>query len=241
MKKIIGEYSRRIKYKARVYSRFALESIFPKKQQKIVDQFHTLFYDSNLLGKTWNDSYFLGVGINKLPMDLFIYQEIIYEIKPDIIIETGTKFGGSAYYMAVLCDAIKKGKIITVDTVEEKNPPKHKRIEYLIGSSTEDKIIKNIKNKIGKNDKVLVILDSDHRADHVYKELIIYSNLVTKGSYLIVEDTNVYGHPVNLEHGPGPMEALIKFMKKNNKFISDKSREKFYLTFNPKGYLKKIK
>lgn len=241
MIKLLNAYTRRLKYRTRVYSRFALHSLFPKKQQQIVDQFHKMFYDANLLGKSWNDSYFLGVEINKCPFDFFVYQEILYDIKPDIIIETGTKFGGSAYFLAVLCNELKKGKVITVDTVDQKNKPKHKRIKYLIGSSTDEKIITNIKRDIKKGNKVLIILDSDHSADHVYNELMIYSQFVTKGSYIIVEDTNVYGHPVYKEHGPGPMEALEKFMKRNSKFISDKSREKFYLTFNPNGYLKRIK
>lgn len=242
MYRLLTRYLKRIQYRVRVHSTFVAHSLFPQKQQRIVDQFHNLFYDSNILGKTWNDSFFLGTGIQKCPFDLFIYQEILHEIKPDIIIETGTKFGGCAYYLAVLCDALKKGEIITVDITPEKNMPKHKRIKYLIGSSIDSEIVKAIKSKIKSGDKVLVILDSDHTRDHVLKELKIYSKFVTKGSYIIVEDSNVNGHPVNREHGPGPMEAIEAFMEsgKNRQFVSDKLREKFYVTFNPNGYLKKI-
>jgi len=239
MSSLLKRYAKRLQYKARVHSQFGIHALFPQKQQRIVDQFHKLFYDSNILGKTWNDSYFLGTGIQKCPLDLFIYQEILYEIKPDVIIETGTKFGGSAYYMAVLCDAVQKGKILTVDIVKEKNRPKHNRIKYYIGSSIDGKIIKSIKAQIQKKDRVLVILDSDHTSEYVLKELNIYNEFVTKGSYLIVEDSNVNGHPVNKEHGPGPMEAILEFIKDNKQFEVDKSREKFYLTFNPNGYLKK--
>ncbi|MEK7570692.1 MAG: CmcI family methyltransferase [Patescibacteria group bacterium] len=241
MSKLISAYAKRIQYKAKVYSRFTLDSLFPKQQQKIIDAFHKLFYDSNIIGKTWNDSYFLGTGIQKCPLDLFIYQEILFDVKPDIIIETGTKFGGSAHYLAVLCDALKKGEIITVDITPEKNMPKHKRIKYLVGSSIDSEILKTIKGRIKKGNKVLVILDSDHSKDHVLKELKIYNKFVTKGSYMIVEDSNVNGHPVNKEHGPGPMEAIEAFMKEEGKkqFVIDKSREKFYVTFNPNGYLKK--
>ena len=86
----------------------------------------------------------------------------------------------------------------------------------------------------------MVILDSDHGKDHVLNELRTYSPFVTKGSYLIVEDTNINGHPVLHDFGPGPMEAVEDFLKENQNFTVDKSKEKFYLTFNPKGYLRKI-
>ena len=85
----------------------------------------------------------------------------------------------------------------------------------------------------------MVILDSDHRRDHVYAELNIYKDIVTPGQYLIVEDTNLNGHPVASEFGPGPMEALQDFLAENDEFEQDKGMEKFYLTFNPDGYLKK--
>jgi cephalosporin hydroxylase len=86
----------------------------------------------------------------------------------------------------------------------------------------------------------MVILDSDHSKQHVLQELHAYAPLVTKGSYLIVEDTNVNGHPVFPEHGPGPMEALDEFLGQNSDFVVDRDREKFYLTMNPQGYLHKV-
>ena len=87
----------------------------------------------------------------------------------------------------------------------------------------------------------MVLLDSDHRMTHVLEELRIYSPLVTLGNYIIVEDTNINGHPVFRSFGPGPMEALEEFLRENRSFISDRSREKFLLTHNPKGYLRRIR
>jgi len=87
----------------------------------------------------------------------------------------------------------------------------------------------------------MVILDSDHSKGHVLSELKIYSKFVTKGSYIIVEDTNINNHPVFPDFGPGPMEAVEEFLKENKDFSVDRSREKFYLTFNPKGFLQKRK
>jgi cephalosporin hydroxylase len=87
----------------------------------------------------------------------------------------------------------------------------------------------------------MVVLDSDHSRDHVLNELKAYSPLVTKGNYLIVEDTNLNGHPVHPSIGPGPMEAVTDFLRYNDEYQIDKERERFYITFNPNGYLKKIK
>jgi len=122
-----------------------------------------------------------------------------------------------------------------------KGRPKHKRINYVIGSSTSKETVGCIEKFIDDKDKVMVILDSDHRKNHVIKELRIYSRYVSKGYYLIVEDSNINGHPVLKVFGPGPMEAIDEFLVENANFVVDTSREKFYLTFNPKGYLKRIK
>ena len=87
----------------------------------------------------------------------------------------------------------------------------------------------------------MVVLDSDHHKQHVLNELRIYSKFVTRGSYLIVEDTNINGHPVLPKFGPGPMEAVSQFLQENKDFVVDKTREKFYLTQNPNGYLIKLR
>ncbi len=211
--------------------------INPKLKKSITDQFHTLFYDSRI----WRTIFWLGIPTAKCPLDLWIYQEIFFEVKPDIIIECGTSFGGSALYFASICDLIDNGKVITIDIEDKEGRPKHKRITYLLGSSTSEDIVEKVTALIRNEEKVLVILDSDHTKQHVLSELGIYSKFVSKGSYLIVEDSNINGHPVSPEFGPGPMEAINEFLKENKDFISDRSKEKFYLTFNPKGYLLKTR
>ena len=86
----------------------------------------------------------------------------------------------------------------------------------------------------------MVILDSDHRKDNVLAELRAYSPLVQPGDYLIVEDTNVNGHPLVPDFGPGPMEAVDEFLATDDSFEIDPAREKFYMTFNPRGYLRRL-
>lgn len=212
----------------------------PKYNRDIINSFHKLYYNSHETLKIFEGSTWLGVPIKKCPLDCWIYQEIIFKLKPDIIIECGTSWGGSALYFASLCDLIHKGRIITTDIIDRKGKPKHKRIKYLIGSSISEDIIRKIKHTITKKNKVLVILDSDHSKDHVSKELNIYSKLVTKGSYLIVEDTNINGNPVCPGSGPGPMEAVKEFLNKNQEYCVDKNKEKYYMTYNPHGFLKRV-
>ncbi len=87
----------------------------------------------------------------------------------------------------------------------------------------------------------MVILDSDHSRNHVAKELELYADLVTPDSYLVVEDTNVNGHPVNRAHGPGPMEALDGFLAARRDFHIDSNKERYMMTFNPKGFLRRAR
>ena len=215
--------------------------ISPKLEKDVVNQFHKLYYTSKNFDKTWGSTSWLGIPTQKCPLDAWIYQEIIFEIKPDVIIECGTKYGGSALFLASICDLLNQGEIITIDIEDKKDKPQHKRIKYLLGSSTSEEIIKQVKELIGNKNKIMVILDSDHSKEHVLNELKIYSAFVTKESYIIVEDTNINGHPVAPDFGPGPMEAVRQFLKENQSFVIDRSTEKFYMTFNPDGYLKRIK
>lgn len=209
-------------------------------QGTIAEQFHKLYYDLGEQGKTWQDTRWFGVPVAKIPFDLWVYQEIIFETNPDLLIETGTGYGGSAYYIASLMDLLGKGRVISIDTRVLPNRPAHPRIKYLTGSSIAKETVAKVKEEIKPGDSVMVLLDSDHTATHVLRELLLYSQFVTKGQYLIVEDCNVNGHPVFPAHGPGPMEAVLQFLAGTDQFQIDKSREKFLVTFNPNGYLKKL-
>lgn len=206
-------------------------------ERDIVDEFHKLYYESP---NTWRNTFWLGVPAQKCPLDLWIYQEIIFKVKPDCIIECGTYDGGSALFLASVCDLVKRGTIITIDVEAREGRPKHKRIKYLLGSSTSTEIVDKVSTSIKNKHSVMVILDSDHSKDHVLNELRIYSEFVTRGSYLIVEDTNINGHPVLPEFGPGPMEAVREFLSENKDYVLDRSQAKFYMSFNPDGWLRRV-
>jgi cephalosporin hydroxylase len=137
------------------------------------------------------------------------------------------------------------GRVITVDikdyvSNEARNLPIIKeKVEFLLGSSTDPKIVEEIRRRT-EGKRVLVVLDSDHSKQHVMNEMRIYGTMVTKGSYMIVQDTNINGHPVLPEFGPGPWEALDDFLPKNPQFQPDKGRERLMFTMHPRGYLRKL-
>lgn len=182
----------------------------------------------------------LGHLTQKCPLDLWIYQEILVETRPDLIIETGTCFGGSGLYLASICELIGAGRVVSVDIVEREGRPAHPRLRYITGSSVDPAAVDEVKSHISPGDRVMVILDSDHTRDHVLAELRAYADLVTDGCYLIVEDTMVSGNPVAPTFGPGPMDALDLFLPDRNDFRIDPTRERFLLTLNPKGFLRRM-
>ena len=202
-----------------------------------VRRFHRLYYFKK--PTTWSDTRFLGVPIAKNPLDLWVYQEIMFETRPDLIIEAGTAHGGSALYMASVCDLLGAGRVVSVDVEPQPDRPHHPRVTYLTGSSVAPEVVARVRAQVRGGELVMVVLDSDHAESHVFDELAAYAPLVTPGCYLIVEDTNVNGRPVFRAHGPGPAEAVKRFLAAHPEFVPDAPREKFMFTFNPGGYLRR--
>lgn len=204
---------------------------------EVIRRFHKLYYDQ--MHRTWLNTFWLGIGVQKNPFDLWIYQEMIYSLKPDLIVECGTFGGGSALFLASICDLVGRGRVMTVDVEPRAGRPAHARIQYVAGSSTAESTVSLVKNAARAAAVVMVILDSDHSQQHVLKELRSYADVVTRGSYLVVEDGNINGNPVLPDFGPGPAEAITQFLSERKDFSIDESREKFFMTFNPRGFLKK--
>lgn len=185
----------------------------------------------------------MGVPALKNPFDTWIYQEIIHEVKPDVILEIGSAEGGSTLYFANLLDILGKGKVISIDIDRKKFKVKHKRITIITGNSSSPGIIKKV-SKLCEGKAVLVIHDSNHSKTQVLKDLKNYSPLVSISSYFIVEDGIVDLFKPGGDFGnyqEGPLEAIEEFLTNNTKFISDTKRERYILTYNPKGYLKRIR
>ena len=137
-----------------------------------VEAFHRLFYDTH--DTTWKQTFWLGVTVRKCAFDLWTYQEILVDTRPDLIVETGTYLGGSAFYLAGICDLLGHGKIVTVDISAPPGRPRHRRITYLQGSSTDPGIVVRVARRARTAKRVMVVLDSNHSRDHVLRELEAY-------------------------------------------------------------------
>lgn len=209
---------------------------------------HYVNYDYHF---TW-----LGRPIIQLPQDMFAMQELIWNIKPDIVIETGIAHGGSLIFYASILELIgENGKVLGVDIdIREHNRtaieqhPMFKRIEMIEGSSTDEKLVSKVFNFAKDYQKIIVVLDSNHTHDHVLRELELYSPLVQKGNYLVVFDTLIEDIPDNAftdkpwGKGNNPKTAVYEFLKTNRRFeIDNDINAKLLLSVAPDGYLKCVK
>jgi cephalosporin hydroxylase len=219
------------------------EGVKPNRQE-IIDRFLKLWFKRP--GHTVFENQWLGVKTLQNPNDMWITQEILFEVKPDFLVETGTFFGGSAVMWAMILEQINPAaRVITIDIKDRVTDAKkidifRRKVDFLIGSSTDPEIVAEVERRT-KGKKIVVLLDSAHNKDHVLNELKAYSPLVAVGSYLIVQDTIVNGHPIWPNFGPGPHEAVEEFLATNDRFEPDRTRERLLLTLCRDGYLKRIR
>ena len=197
-------------------------------------------YNSHL----WADMTWMGVTTLKSASDMWNYQEILFALKPSLVVEFGTRFGGSALYFAQVMRQIgQRFKLLTVDidadtvSTQTRHDPD---VEVMTSSSTDPKVAERIAAlRREYPGPVFAILDSDHTEAHVLGEMKLLRPVLVKGDYMIVEDSNVNGHPVYPSHGPGPYEAIDAYFRE---FPDDYSRDvkrekKFGFTWAPNGFL----
>ncbi len=187
-----------------------------------------------------NHSTYFGVQTWKSPLDFWIYQELLFELKPDVIVEIGNHAGGSTLALAHLCDSLNRGRIIALDlshTAVGATVKSHPRITLIEGDACAN--FDRVNQLIKPDEQVLMIEDSSHTLENTLAVLETFSPLIKPGGYFIVED-GICHHGLNGGPAPGPYEAIEAFIVQNNSFEIDRSREAFLLTWNPKGYLRKV-
>lgn len=189
----------------------------------------------NFSSLTW-----LGKPIWQNLLDLWTIQETLAEIRPALLIETGTNRGGSSYYYAQLFDLMDHGRVITCD-VERMHDLHHPRVTYLIGSSTAPEVFDRMQEAAATAEgPVMVILDSDHSEHHVSDELELYAPLVTPGSYMLVQDGSADTLGIFRSGRPGPLPAIHSFLRRHDEFTIDRARsERFPITHHPDGWLRR--
>jgi cephalosporin hydroxylase len=212
-----------------------------RRERLIARDFHRVFYNGPAgHGGLWYSVRWLGVPVLKCPFDLCVVQEILFETRPDLIIECGVYSGGSTLFLASLCDLLGTGRVLACDVTLARVEPavrSHPRVELVEMSSVSSEFHALARQRAAGR-RVMVILDSDHQRDHVLQELRLFGPLVTPGCYC--EDTNINGHPVYPTFGPGPYEALQQYLgEAGTLWTVDEHRERLLVTFNPRGYLRR--
>lgn len=226
-----------------------------KLDQELVKSASNFFIKSCEYKYSYNFSW-LGRPIIQYPQDIIAMQEIIWNVKPDLIIETGIAHGGSIIFYASILELIgENGHVLGIDVdirehnrVEIEKHSMFKRIKMIQGSSIDGNIVEQAYKIAREKRKILVVLDSNHTHDHVLKELELYSPLVTKNSYLVVFDTVIEDMPENFfPHRPwgkdnNPKTAVWEFLKNSDRFVIDEEIvNKILITVAPAGYLRCIK
>tara|TARA_E500000178_G_scaffold351186_1_gene411726 strand:+ start:1819 stop:2574 length:756 start_codon:yes stop_codon:yes gene_type:complete len=248
------------------FDKEVLKRISKNKKNKKLIKSGFEFIKASTLPKYSYNFYHLGRPIIQYPQDMIAIQEIIWKVKPDLIIETGIAHGGSLILSAsqlAMIDMYDKHrnkrkitrKVLGIDIDIRKQNKKliekhflNKYIEMFEGSSIDKQITKKVETYVKKFSKILVLLDSNHTFDHVFNELKIYSEFVSKNSYCVVFDTIVgflkgdYYKNRNWDEKNSPRQAVENFLKLNKKFVIDTDIDnKLIISVAPNGYLKKIK
>lgn len=209
----------------------------------VADAFHQLYHHS--AETTWRRNTFLGYPIWQCPIDMYTYQEVIARVRPAFVIQTGVAEGGSVLYLACLLDLIGAPPEAVVIGVDVQLTPRartlaHPRIRLVEGDSTNPQTVELVRSLLPATHG-FVSLDSDHTQLHVGRELAAYAEFVAAGGYLVVEDTNLNGHPIQSDFGPGPLEAVDAFLIANKRFIRDDAVwQRNLFSFHQRGWLKRI-
>jgi cephalosporin hydroxylase len=181
-----------------------------------------------------------GVPTWKNVLDLWVYQEIIWETGVEVVIEIGARHGGTTLWLADLLRNFRgaSGTVISID-LERPERELPANVRFICGNSIARETVAEARS-ISAGRKTLVLADGDHAADHVLQEMRLYAPLISEGSYFIAED-GIVDVMEWKEYTPGPMVAAQRFLTETDEFTLDRSQEKFLLTYAPGGFLKRIR
>jgi cephalosporin hydroxylase len=212
----------------------------PSAPVPVPDDLRDAFTVAHFRSLAWRDTRWVGHAVPNAATDLMTYQEILTEVRPDWVIETGTQTGGRAWFLATICELLGHGQVISIAQRQPDDRPEHPRLRYVAAAPHTPGAREQVCRIVGPDPHALVILGSRTRRDPTRREFESFAPLVPIGSYVIVEHTVLNGFPVDASFGPGPHEALRRLMNLHGEFLADSTRERHALTFNGGGFLRRI-
>lgn len=200
------------------------------------DSFTNAYYRS----LAWQQTRWIGHPVANAPTDLFAYQELLSDVRPDWVVTTGGGDGGRALFLATICDLLGHGQVLAVAPGVKPGRAEHPRLAYLTGVAHEAAVVDEVRQVLGPDARVVVILGTRGPRDRTRREFEAYAPMVPVGSYVVIEHTALNGFPVDASFGPGPHEALRRIMNVHGEFSADSAREAHALTLNPGGFLRRV-
>lgn len=185
----------------------------------------------------------MGVPMLKSPLDAWIYQEILAELRPEVLVEIGSHAGGSTLYFAQLFDLLGAGRVVSVDIDRSRYSIDHPRVTAITGDCASPRVRGQVA-ALCQGKRTLVMHDGDHARSAVRRDLELYAPLVSVGSYLIVEDGILDLFPPGEDFGwlqEGPLPAIEDFLADHPEFEVDAERERYLMTYNPRGFLLRVR
>ena len=213
----------------------------PRSPSPVPEDLRADFIEAVWRSMAWDHLTWLGRPVLSAPTDLVAYQELIDSVRPDWIVETGTGNGGRTLFLASVCDLLDGGGVVSVGEHLAEDLPIHPRITYVDGVPSSESAAARVREVLGDSDRVLVLFGGCLPAEETRREFEVYAPLVSVGSYAVVTDTIVNGNPVWAGFGPGPGDAVKNILSRHGEFAFDPEPERYSLTFNPGGFLKRTR
>jgi cephalosporin hydroxylase len=211
----------------------------PSRPVPVPEDLRTSFVEAFWKSDSWRRSAWLGARTHRPPTDLLLYGELIYDLRPEWIIETRTGAGGRALFLASVCELIGSGRVLTIDPNPVSGRPEHERITYVTGDPATEASLAAVRESVGEEPNALVILGAAG-GPQLVAAFNALSPFVPVGSYVIFEDTILEGNPVWPSFGAGPFSAAARALA-SDEFVADPSLERYALTFSPGGFLKRVR
>jgi len=211
---------------------------FPKQATIVPEQLQAQFIEAFWRSLVWRETTWLGARVERAPTDLVAYQELIAGVRPDWIVEIAGEAGAQTGFLASICDLVGHGRVVTVRPGETGDVPDHARVSVVTGEPAAKETVQQVKALVGDGNALVTLAQGPLK--DVTTAFRAYAPLVGVGSYVVVEGTIVNGHPVLPGFGPGPSEAIQMILKNRQDFARDHAPERFALTFNPGGFLKRV-